>query len=47
MSKKNEGGNYEIGYKKPPKHTRWQKGQSGNKKGRPKKKLGLSDIGVR
>lgn len=27
---------YKIGYKKPPKHTRFKKGQSGNKKGRPK-----------
>jgi hypothetical protein len=28
--------NYEIGYKKPPKHTRYQSGESGNKKGRKK-----------
>jgi hypothetical protein len=28
---------YEIGYKKPPRHTRFKKGQSGNPKGRPKK----------
>jgi len=27
---------YEVGYGKPPKHTRFQKGQSGNPKGRPK-----------
>jgi hypothetical protein len=26
----------EIGYGKPPKHTRFKKGQSGNPKGRPK-----------
>jgi hypothetical protein len=29
--------NYEVGYGKPPKHTRFQKGVSGNSKGRPKK----------
>ncbi|MEN1704655.1 MAG: DUF5681 domain-containing protein [Planctomycetota bacterium] len=28
---------YEVGYGKPPKNTRWKKGQSGNPKGRPKK----------
>ena len=27
---------YKIGYKKPPKHTQFQKGQSGNPKVRPK-----------
>jgi hypothetical protein len=27
---------YEVGYKRPPKSTRFQKGQSGNAKGRPK-----------
>lgn len=30
-------GNYPIGYKRPPKHTRFKKGQSGNPKGRSKK----------
>lgn len=29
-------GDYEVGYGRPPKHTRFQKGQSGNPKGRPK-----------
>lgn len=29
-------GNYPVGYKKPPKHTRFKKGQSGNLRGRPK-----------
>ena len=28
-------GNYEVGYMKPPKHTQFRKGQSGNPKGRP------------
>ena len=27
---------YEVGYKKPPKHTQFKPGQSGNPKGRPK-----------
>ncbi|MAQ85198.1 MAG: hypothetical protein CMH12_18390 [Maritimibacter sp.] len=31
-----EDGDYEVGYGKPPKHTRFQKGQSGNPRGRPK-----------
>jgi hypothetical protein len=28
---------FEVGYKKPPRGTRFRKGQSGNLKGRPKK----------
>lgn len=28
---------YKVGYKKPPLHTRFKPGQSGNKGGRPKK----------
>jgi len=36
--KDNRRGNYEIGYKKPPKHTRFQKGcRPPNPKGRPRK----------
>lgn len=27
---------YEVGFKKPPKHTQFKRGQSGNPKGRPK-----------
>lgn len=33
MSNKND---YEVGYKKPPAHTRFKSGQSGNPKGRKK-----------
>ncbi len=29
-------GDHEVGYKKPPKHTRFKRGQSGNPRGRPK-----------
>lgn len=29
-------GDYEVGYRKPPRHTRFKKGRSGNPKGRPK-----------
>jgi Family of unknown function (DUF5681) len=27
---------YDVGYKKPPEHTRFSKGKSGNPNGRPK-----------
>ncbi|WP_407520871.1 DUF5681 domain-containing protein [Methylobacterium oryzisoli] len=30
-------GEYEVGYGKPPRHTRFQKGQSGNPRGRARK----------
>jgi hypothetical protein len=29
-------GDYEVGYQKPPRHTRFPKGRSGNPKGRPR-----------
>jgi hypothetical protein len=31
-----------VGYKKPPRHTQFKKGQSGNPKGRPKSPVGTS-----
>lgn len=39
-----EGGEGEVGYKKPPLHSRWKKGQSGNLKGRRKGKVRLVDM---
>ena len=36
MTKVGDNRDYEVGYGKPPENTRWQKGESGNPKGRPK-----------
>ncbi len=35
---------YEVGYKKPPKHGQFKKGHSGNSKGRPKRSLNMKTI---
>ena len=35
--------NYVVGYKKPPQHTRFQKGQSGNPRGKVKGRKELPD----
>jgi hypothetical protein len=37
MSNDNTQDDYEVGYRKPPKNTRFQKGVSGNPTGRPTK----------
>lgn len=41
MSKDDGKDDYTVGYGKPPRHTRFQKGQSGNPRGRPKGARGL------
>ncbi|GEM_PF-4879524 len=48
MSEQNEKPNeYKVGRNRPPKHSQWKKGQSGNPKGRPKsKKYGKIDVGL-
>ena len=35
---------YKVGYKKPPLHTRFQKGESGNPRGRPRGSKNLSTL---
>ena len=40
---KNKDSKYTVGYKKPPLHTQFKPGQSGNVKGRPKKSTSLVD----
>ncbi|MDG1287767.1 MAG: DUF5681 domain-containing protein [Rickettsiales bacterium] len=38
----NNGGDYDVGYQKPPKHSQFKPGQSGNYQGRPKGKKNAS-----
>lgn len=41
MTSRFRGGRQGVGYKNPPKHTQFRKGQSGNPKGRPKNSKNL------
>lgn len=43
MSDENHNQNYEVGKGKPPKHTQWKKGHSGNPSGKKKKEETLRD----
>jgi hypothetical protein len=47
VSEKKTLGSYEVGYGKPPKNAQFQKGVSGNPKGRPKKSLDFYDELIR
>lgn len=40
----NKRSNYQVGYGKPPRHSRFPKGQSGNRRGRPKGNLNLTTV---
>jgi hypothetical protein len=45
MSAQKTKGDPKVGYCKPPEHSRWKPGESGNRKGRPKTtKSGQTDV---
>ena len=44
MTKRTSDGDYEVGYGRPPKSTRFKPGQSGNPRGRPKGAKGVATV---
>src|SRR5262249_1469660 len=44
VNREHENGNYSVGYGRPPVHTRFKPGQSGNPKGRTKNTLNLRNV---
>jgi len=44
MSKEDKPDSYMVGYGKPPTHSRFKTGQSGNPRGRPKGTLNLATV---
>ena len=44
MAANEDSGEYDVGFGKPPKHTRFRKGASGNPKGKPKGTRNLATI---
>jgi hypothetical protein len=44
MPKRKHPGEYEVGYGRPPQHSRFKPGQSGNPRGRPKGRQNLKTV---
>lgn len=41
---KSDKSDFSVGYKKPPRHTQFKPGQSGNPKGRPRQPTTIADV---